>query len=307
MVMKKAIKGVMAVVPTPFNEDETPDAKSIEKLVDFLVGHEVSMFALGSAGEGMNIPLEARIEVARQMAEANDGQMPLLVGGGTFSVREALMFIERVADSKIDGVHVIPYDGKISPAAVESMYRDIADRSPLPIWLYQNTTRTKGIAVDAAERLRDHPNIIGCKIAGFDLRLNQSFLALDREDFQVVGSADSQFFTFMCLGTTASSTSSASCFPELMKELNAAIQQDSLKAARRKNREVMAFLKRVPKGAYWHNGESSAELKYMLSLRGICKPICAKPFRMLNEEERKQADGVFADYQRYLDSGRLAA
>ncbi len=305
--MEKTIKGVMAVVPTPLNEDETPDAESTARLMEFLVSHEVSMFALGSAGEGMNLPLEARVEAALLMAEANDGRMPLLVGAGAFSVREALQFVDRVAHAKIDGVHVIPYDGKISGEAVESLYRDIADRSALPVWLYQNTTRTKGIPVDAVQRLRDHPNIVGCKVAGFDLRLNQSFLALDREDFQVLGSADGQFFSFMCLGTAASTTSTASCFPELMKDLYQAIQNDGLRAARAKNREVMAFLKRIPKGAYGHNGESSAELKYLLSLRGLCQPHCARPFRALNAEERAQADQVFADYQDYLDSGLLAA
>ena len=114
-------------------------------------------------------------------------------------------------------------------------------------------------------------------VAGFDLRLNQSFLALNREDFQVIGSADSQFFTFMCLGASASTTSVAACFPEMIKYLYQTIYKNDLRTARETNHKVINFLKRIPKGAYKHNGESSAEVKYLLSLRGICKEFCARP------------------------------
>ena len=49
-------------------------------------------------------------------------------------MKEALGFIDAVADCNIDGVHVIPYDSKVSGEAVETLYSEIADRSPIPIW-----------------------------------------------------------------------------------------------------------------------------------------------------------------------------
>lgn len=293
------------MVPTPLNEDETADLEAIERLIDFLASHGLGMFVLGSAGEGMNLTFATRVAAARKMAEVNDGRVPLLVGGGTFSVKESLEFIDAVADCKIDGIHVIPYDKKISGAAVECLYRDIADRSPLPIWLYQNTTRTSGIPIDVVKRLREHTNIAGVKVAGFDLRLNQGFLTVDGEGFQVLGSADSQFFTFMCLGLEASSTSSSSCFPELFMDLYATLQADRLSSVREKSARIQTFLKRIPKGAYRHNGEAAAEIKYLLSRRGICQEYCARPFRTLTAEETQEADKVVEGYQHYLETGEL--
>jgi dihydrodipicolinate synthase/N-acetylneuraminate lyase len=128
---------------------------------------------------------------------------------------------------------------------------------------------------------------------------------LQDDEFQVIGSADSQFFTFICLGTKANTTSSASCFPEMFNDLYQELEADSLKAARKKNIEILRFLNRIPKTAYKDNGESSAEIKYFLSLRGICKEYCAKPFRSLNEDEKKKAREVFKDYQEYLKTGLL--
>ena len=299
------VNGVMAVVPTPLTENEDCDYESVEKLINFLAEQNVGMFALGSAGEGMNLPLNVRVDVARRMAEVNDGRVPLLIGGGTFSVREALSFVDQVADCKIDGIHVIPYDNKISGNAIEGLYTSLADKSSIPIWLYQNITRTRGIPVDVVSRLREHPNIKGCKVAGFDLRLNQNFLALETDDFQVIGSADSQFFTFLTLGASASTTSSASCFPELFKDLFNKIRSGDLNAARDFNQKVMKLLKLIPKTAYADNGESSAEMKYMTFKRGFCQLHCARPFRPLNQEERAKADYAFEIYQGYLDTGEL--
>jgi dihydrodipicolinate synthase/N-acetylneuraminate lyase len=301
----KRIKGVVAVVPTPLTVNEDADTEGIERLINFLADHGLALFALGSAGEGMNLTFSTRVAVARKMAEVNDGRVPLLVGGGSFSVRDSLEFIDAVADCRIDGIHVIPYDKKISGEAVELLYRGIADKSPLPIWLYQNTTRTSGIPIELVKSLKSHPNIHGVKLAGFDLRINQGFMALNSPYFQVFGSADSQMFSFLCHGLEASSSSTAACFPELFKELYVAIQSDSLSVARAKNDEIMTFLKRLPKGAYWHNGESAAEIKYLLSLRGICQEYVAGPFRGQTNEEKRLSKAVYRDYEHYMQTGEL--
>lgn len=120
----RRLKGVMAVVPTPLTTSEDADLDSIERLIEFLAGHGTSLFALGSAGEGMNLTFKTRVAAARKMAEVNNGRVPLLVGGGGFSVRDCLEFINAVADCRIDGIHIIPYDKKVSGGAVESVQRD---------------------------------------------------------------------------------------------------------------------------------------------------------------------------------------
>ena len=69
------IKGVMAVVPTPLIENEDADIESIERLIESLASQGLSLFALGSAGEGMNLTFSTRVAVAGKMAEVNDGRV----------------------------------------------------------------------------------------------------------------------------------------------------------------------------------------------------------------------------------------
>lgn len=301
----RKLKGVVAVVPTPLTKEEDIDLAGTESLVEMLVSHELPLFILGSAGESMNLTFANRIAFARKVAEVNAGRVPLLVGGGGFGVKDSLSFIETIADYHIDGVHIIPYDGKISASTVEQLYVSLADRSPVPIWVYQNTTRSNGIPVDIVKYLSNHENIHGAKLAGFDLRVNQAFIELNRDDFQIFGSADSQMFSFLCHGLSASSSSSAACFPELFKNLYEVFQQDSITAARERNREIMSFIKRLPKGAYLDNGESAAEVKYQLALRGICAPHVARPWREQTDDEKRVGAEVHKDYMHYIATGEL--
>ena len=298
-------EGVVAVVPTPLNEDETIDSEGIERMINFLVSHNVGLFALGSVGEEMNLTFETRVMAARKMAEVNNGRVPLLVGGGTFGVQDTLDYFKEIEDCKIDGVHIIPYDKKQSNEAVERLFLAVADRSPFPLWLYNNSTRGHSISLDIAERLKKHPNIVGGKSGGFDHRENLGFALLQDDGFEVIGAGDSQYFLMMCLGTKANTTSSASCFPEIINELDQKIASDSIQEARKKNLEVIRFMKRIPKTAYKDNGESSAELKYILSLRGICKEFCARPFRGLRDDEKLKIREVFEDYLKYLETGEI--
>ena len=50
-----SVIGPMAVAPTPIDSAQNIDVDGIERLVNLLVKNELSIFALGSAGEGMNL------------------------------------------------------------------------------------------------------------------------------------------------------------------------------------------------------------------------------------------------------------
>ena len=107
--------------------------------------------------------------------------------------------------------------------------------------------------------------------------------------------------TFFSLGLRASSSSAAACFPELFQDFYKVIEGDSISKVRDFNNKLQQFLSRLPKGAYWSNGESSAEIKYQLSLRGLCEEFVAPPFRMQNKVEREIATKVYESYTAYLE------
>ena len=301
----RKLKGVISVVPTPLDHNENIDEDSVTLLVDRLIRNNMSLFCLGSAGESMNLSFKNRVQAARSFSQANNGRMPLLVGCGGYSTQEILSFIDQIKEEAIDGVHLIPYDSKISPNTVERLFLDVAESSQIPVWVYQNPTRTKPIPIELVKSLSKHPNIAGMKLAGFDLRFNQSFIALERDDFQVFGSADIQMFSFLAHGLKASSSSAAICFPELFTYLYQTMMDGDLNKAREVNNKLTFFLKKLPKTAYLDNGESAAEVKYILSLSGLCREQVARPWREQNEEEKSIAKSVYELYINYLKTNDI--
>ena len=91
----------------------------------------------------------------------------------------------------------------------------------------------------------------------------------------------------------------------MFSDLYKTIQKNDLSLIREKNTQIMKFISRLPKGAYADNGESAAEVKYQLYLRGICKEIVAKPFRVQNRAEKQVSNNVYQDYLHYLSTGEI--
>ena len=295
----KPLEGIVPVLPTPLNEDGTPDPEGTQRLIDYMVDSGVhGLYVLGSVGEDMILPLSARVEVTKLMVHANNGRLPILVGAGTYGVQDALEFFDEVADLSIDGLHIIPYDRKLSDAATERFFTMLADASPFPLWMYHNPNRGKGIETDVAMALRDHPNIVGIKVAGYEYKYHIGHYRLQRDDFQCIGSGSSQFFSMMCLGGKAHTTSDAAAFPELFVDLYRTFLTGNLDAIRTHQFQLLDFLKRVPKGTFKDNGETTAECKFVLSLKGICQEYCAEPFRTLTDDEKQVIVGNLADYMK---------
>jgi 4-hydroxy-tetrahydrodipicolinate synthase len=296
-------RGIFPVLPTPLQEDGSLDHDGIQRLIDFIVDSGMhGLFALGSVGEEMLLPLSARVEIARTIAKVNRGQLPLLMGAGSYGVQDALEFFEAVKDCQIDGLHLIPYDHKLSDAGVERFFNYLADRACFPLWMYHNPNRGRAIPLTVAARLKHHPNIAGVKVAGYDYRYHIGFFMLQDRDFQCLGSGTSQFLGMMTLGATAHTASDAAAFPELHLELYRTYLEESLSRAREKQFEVLRFLAKIPKPAFKDNGETTAECKFILSVRGICQEFCAEPFRTLKSEEKEE---ILREVEPYLTSLKI--
>lgn len=125
------------------------------------------MLVLGSTGEAVLVnDAEAR-EVLRVAAQASAPEKILIAGVGAESVKAAVGLAEAAAEFKYDAVLVRTptyYADQMTKSAVLNYFRSVADRSPLPVVLY-NIPRCVpyDIPVEVVAELAGHPNIIGIK------------------------------------------------------------------------------------------------------------------------------------------------
>lgn len=284
------IRGVVPVVLTPLEANGDIDTEGCGRLVEFLIDNGVAgLYVLGSAGENTLLDVEQRITVARAMARANAGRVPLIVGCSNTAPRNVFRFMEAVGTEPITAFHYIPYDLKVGDERLVAMITEYADRSPLPLYLYHNTKRARPFTPGVVSQLKAHPAIHGMKVGGYLLSEMQAFLALEDESFQVLGSGGGQFLPWLMLGASAVTASSACCFPREFKQMYDCWVAGDLEGARRRQRWWKAFHARIP-NTNGENGEFSAEEKYVLQCRGVIKEHCHFPFRPLRPEEKARIE-----------------
>ena len=162
------IEGIFAAVPTPFYADERIYFRKLEANVARYSRSLLSgLLLLGSTGEAVALDEGESRDVLRTAAEAAAPEKVLIAGVGRESVKTTLELAEAAAQFRYDAVLVRTptyYANQMSVAAVLHYFRSVADRSPLPVLLY-NIPRfvPYDIPIELIAELAQHPNIIGIK------------------------------------------------------------------------------------------------------------------------------------------------
>ena len=162
------MEGVLAAVPTSFYPDERVYFRKIEaNMAHYSRSLMAGMVVLGSTGEAVMLNDEESVEVLKVAAEATAPEKVLIAGVGRESVKATVAMAEVAARYRYDAVLVRPpsyYLGQISTAAALNYFRSVADRSPLPLVLYNIPKCVPyQIPVEVVAELAHHPNIIGIK------------------------------------------------------------------------------------------------------------------------------------------------
>jgi 4-hydroxy-2-oxoglutarate aldolase len=162
------IEGIFAAVPTPFYSDERVYFRKLEANVARYSRSLLSgILLLGSTGEAVALDDAESRDVLRVAAEAAAPEKVLIAGVGRESVKGTVELAEAAAQFHYDAVLVRTptyYASQMSSAAVLHYFRSVADRSPLPVLLY-NIPRCVPyeIPIELIAELAQHPNIIGIK------------------------------------------------------------------------------------------------------------------------------------------------
>src|SRR4030081_3853843 len=161
-------------VTTPFYPDGNVYFKKLEHNVERYSRTPVAgIVVLGSTGEAIMLSDSERRDVLKSAREAAAPSKVLIAGTGIESAIETLRLTEHAAELGYDVALVRTphfYRKQMHAANMLAFYRTVADRSPLPILLYNVPPFTAyDIPPDVVVELAEHPNIIGIKESGGDV------------------------------------------------------------------------------------------------------------------------------------------
>ncbi len=168
------LSGIFPPITTPFYADGAVYHKKLEANVERYSRTPVAgIVVLGSTGEAILLSDEERREVLKTARAAAANQKVLIAGTGIESASETLRLTEYAAELGYDVAMVRTphyYKGQMQPANMRAFYRFVADRSPLPVIIY-NFPQATGydIPAELVIELAGHPNLIGIKESSGDV------------------------------------------------------------------------------------------------------------------------------------------
>src|SRR5258708_3798159 len=168
------LNGIFPPITTPFYPDGNVYFKKIEHNVErYSKTPAAGLVVLGSTGEAVMLSDDERREVLKVAREATAPNKVLIAGTGIESASETLRLTEYAAELGYDAALVRTphfYKKMMQPANLLAFYRIVADRSPLPVLIYNVPAFTGyDIPAEVVIELAGHPNIIGIKESGGDV------------------------------------------------------------------------------------------------------------------------------------------
>ena len=168
------LHGIFPPITTPFYPDGNIYLKKLESNVERYSRTPVAgIVVLGSTGEAIMLSDQERREVLKSARDVAAPGKVLIAGTGIESAIETLRLTEYAAELGYDVAMVRTphyYKKQMASANLLAFYRTVADRSPLPVIIY-NFPQATGydMPAEVITELAEHPNLIGIKESSGDV------------------------------------------------------------------------------------------------------------------------------------------
>lgn len=164
--------GFYPALGTPVDDKGVLLEDSYAKQIELMIGAGASgLLCMGSMGQMESIKNTEYLKVATKCVEVNAGRLPVMVGVMDCSLARVLDRVELLNNLDIEGiVATLPFYYKIRPVDGVSFYRQLAERSKFPVYIYDlpSVTQTP-ITFDMMVALSKISNIKGIKTANMVL------------------------------------------------------------------------------------------------------------------------------------------
>ena len=200
--------------------------------IDFLV-------PLGTTGETPCLEDEERIKVL-QTAKEHSAGLPILVGGGTNSLKHTVRSMQMLEPHGVDAfLIVVPYYNKPTQEGQYQYFKAVAESTDKPIVLYNVPGRTgANMSAETALRLAEIPNVVAIKEASGNRGQVEEILRNAPKDFMVLSGNDDDTLWMMQSGGAGVISVASNVAPKHMAEFISAIRGGYTEKAFRLNEEL---------------------------------------------------------------------
>lgn len=181
-------------------------------------------FPLGSNGEFRSLTDEESVRIVEIYQKYKAPEKVLMVGVARESAKATIEFIKKVADKGVEFATVLPphyFVNFMTDAALIKYYTLIADKSPVPIMLYNAPKFAANLLLSPGliSTLAPHPNIAGLKdTSKEDIAMYVEAVPAGADFFVLAGTIE-KFYKGLLAGAVGGVLSIANYLPEACCEL----------------------------------------------------------------------------------------
>ena len=234
------LEGLIPPMVTPLDEKRKLDKAGVKKMVKHLVDGGVDgIFLLGTTGEGPHLSYAIREELVKTVCRLT--KLPVLVGITETDLEDALAFAAKCKTFGAAGVVAAPpYYFKLTQAECVAWFTELADRSPLPVVVYDMPAHTDTVIEPfTIAKLAAHPNIVAMKDSSSIIALFNKFrIALEpyKDKFSLFMGPDEAMGEAVLLGADGGVCTGANLWPAKFKEMYLAAKAGDVEKVRKLQR-----------------------------------------------------------------------
>lgn len=233
------LTGCGTALITPFRNGEV-DYDAFAALVDRQVAAGIDFLVpLGTTGETPCLEDDERIKVL-QTAKEHGGGLPILVGGGTNSLKHTLRSMQMLDPHGVDAfLIVVPYYNKPTQEGQYQYFKAVAESTDKPIVLYNVPGRTgANMTAETTLRLAEIDNIVAVKEASGNRAQIEEILRNAPKDFAVLSGNDDDTIWMMEQGGAGIISVASNVAPVQMAEFVSAMKEGRWEMAREMNEKL---------------------------------------------------------------------
>lgn len=278
----KKFEGLIPPMVTPLETPERLDTRSTERMARHLLDGGVDgIFLLGTTGEGPHLPYSVREALVKKVCSVVRGRVPVIAGITETDMADALAFAAKCKVFGASGVVAAPpYYFKLTQRECVEWFRELADRLPLPLLVYDMPAHTDTTIEPATiAELARHRNIVGMKDSSSVIALfNKQRVALKPfASFSLFMGPDEAMGEAVLMGADGGVCTGANLWPRTFKRMYEAARRGDVGEVRRLQ-DITTASSSLLYGLGQGQSGFLKGVKAALSEMGLVKNVLAAPF-----------------------------
>lgn len=286
----KKLTGTGVALVTPMNSQGEIDFVSLKKLLVHTAKGVDYYVVMGTTGESATLNKEEKKRILTFVRENNKKNLPIVYGIGGNNTHSV---IEEIKSTDLTGVDALlsvsPYYNKPSQEGIYLHFKSIADKSPVPVILYNVPGRTaSNLTAETTLRLSRHKNIIGIKEASGNLEQCMKIARDKPKDFLLISGDDLLTLPIYTMGGVGVISVLANALPQVFSKIKSGVKIGKLAQAQGAQFSLLDI-----NGPMYEEG-NPVGVKFLLSLMGVCEPHVRLPLIKASQLLQKKISQLYA-------------